>query len=173
MGNEIYNKKMKKELELKRDAYKLQPLLHDIGIEQVSKNKVQNLKTNDDINFSKSFIMFSQKQIYKTYSVVGLMKCFNHNTKYFVLDLSLLLDVWFNSSLLINKSNLLNCDVLIIHGHAESYQAEHKSIALKELFSIRKTMNKITWLYIEGTNKQEFNTLYPEVVSSIGNCYNS
>ena len=170
----IYDKEKKKELELKRDALALKPLLWNLRTEEKGVyNKVKSNINNLNINFKNSFIIFSKNQIYKSYSIAGLMKSFSRNTRYYVLDLSILLDVWYNNNALINKSKLLNCDILILHGTGASWQAENKKDALLELVSIRRTMGKLTWLYIEQTNPQEFDVLYPGVSASFGKTHRS
>lgn len=170
----VYSDKDMKAISLKRDLIILKPLLSNIKEEEktVYSKVLKNIDTLD-IDFKKSFVMISKKQIYKSYSTLGLMKYFNKNTKYFVLDLNILLDVWYNSSILINKSKLLNCDILIIHGPANTWQATNKTDALLELASIRKTMNKITWLYIEQSTLEDFEKNYPGVASALGKTYRS
>ena len=99
------------------------------------------------------------------------MKYFDRNTKYEVIDLAFLLDIWYNNSEILDKNKILSCDILIIHGSSSINQASNKANALIELSEIRKTMRKITWLFIEGTTAQEFNTYYPGVTKSIGKTY--
>ena len=172
--SEVYNKKTQKDLELKKDFLALKPLLWNLKQEERTvNNKIKSNINNLNIDFKSSFVMFSKKQSYKSYSIVGLMTTFNRRTKYYVLDLSLLLDVWYNNSTLISKSKLLSYDILIIHGTGSAWQAENKKDALIELASIRKTMRKLTWLFIEQSTQQEFNNVYPEVCSSFGKTYNS
>ena len=71
------------------------------------------------------------------------------------------------------KDDILNCDLLIIHRELSTWQVSNKAMALKELVNIRKTMNKITWLYMEQTNLQEFEEYYPKVTNAFGKSYRS
>lgn len=172
--SEVYSKKAQEDVELKRDFLILKPLLQNIKVEEKSvyskvKSKIKNL----DIDFKTSLVMFSNKQVYKSYSIMGLMTSFNRDVKYYVVDLSILLDVWYNHSTIIDKSKLLSCDVLIMHGFNSSWQAENKKDALIELVSTRKTIGKLTWLFIEQSKSSEFNKLYPGVTKAFGKTYNS
>lgn len=172
--SKVYSNRDMKSINLKRDLIILKPLLDNIKDEE---NKVYSKLIKDldnlDIDFKKSFIMFSKGQVYKSYSTLGIMKYFDKSVKYFILDLNILLDIWYNNSILIDKSKLLNCDILIIHGVATKWQATNKSDALKELVSIRKTMNKLTWLYIEKTSKDDFEEIYPDVTTTLNKTYRS
>ena len=93
------------------------------------------------------------------------------NVKYSIIDLSILVDIWFNNSNLIDKSSLLTGDILIIHGKGISYQSETKATVLIELISTRKTLGKVTWVYIEDTDLEQFNNLYPGVSGALSNYY--
>lgn len=169
----LYSKKDIAKLNLKRDKQILQPLLWNLEDEEkIPLNKLKNT-TNLHIDFSKSFLISSNKQIYKTYSIIGLTNYHTRNTKFYILDLALFLDIWYNNSLDINKDELINPDILIIHGLADPMNSDYKATALIELASIRKTKQKITWLFIEGTTIEEFEKLYPNVTKSFGKVYHS
>lgn len=172
--SEVYSKASKKDLELKRDVVALQQLLQNIQIEE--KNSLDNIKNNYKklhIDFTQSFIMFSQSQVYKSYSIIGLMTAYNRYTKYYILELAFLLDIWYQNSSLVDKSRLLDCDILIIRGVNSSWQAENKKDALIELINIRKSMGKVTWIFIEGATKEQFDTIYPGVSNNVYRTYNS
>lgn len=172
----VYNKKDQKDINRIRDLQVLKPLLLNIQEQEkavVSKMKKKEKQDSLDIDFTKDFVIFSNKQIYKTYSIIGLMKNFNRNIKYYTLELDYLLDIWYHSSTTITKDDILNCDLLIIHGELSTWQVSNKAVALKELVNIRKTMNKITWLYMEQTNLQEFEEYYPKVTNAFGKSYRS
>ena len=170
MGKSIYSKDEINNIKFKREIKALSSLLSNINEEEKSiVNKVKRKKPN--INYKQSFLITSNIQLYKTYSILGLTKDYTINTKYFVLDLAMLLDIWFNNSQLIAKSSLLKCDILIIHGKAIEYQAGTKATALIELISSRKTLNKLTWLFMEDINLENFNNLYPGVSSTLVNKY--
>ena len=79
----VYSDKDMKAISLKRDLIILKPLLSNIKEEEktVYSKVLKNIDTLD-IDFKKSFVMISKKQIYKSYSTLGLMKYFNKNTKY-------------------------------------------------------------------------------------------
>lgn len=169
----LYSKKDINNLNINRDKYILQPLLWNLEDEEkIPLNKLKNT-TNLHIDFSKSFLIVSNKQIYKTYSIIGLTNYHTRNTKFYVLDLAMFLDVWYNNSLDINKDKLINTDILIIHGLADPMNSEYKATALIELASIRKTNQKLTWLFIEDITIQEFEKLYPNVTKSFGKVYRS
>lgn len=170
MDKGIYSQKEINNIKYKREIKALSPLLNNINEEEKSVvNKVKRKKPN--INYKQSFLVVSNVQLYRSYSIIGIRDYFKLNTKYFILDLAMLLDIWFNNSQLIAKSSLLKCEILIIHGKAIEYQAGTKATALVELISSRKTLNKLTWLFMEDTNLENFNTLYPGVSSTLTNKY--
>lgn len=158
----VYTKKKLKEIELKRDVQILEPLLWNIAEEgDIFKSVRYSIK---DHNSKSSIIVFSDKQVYKTYSILYLIKDFDRTVRYYILDFAMLLDSWWNNSTVIKKEELLDYDVLIIHGSSSIVQAEYKATALKELISTRKTLRKFTWLFIEGIDKEYFDKKYEGVV---------
>ena len=170
MSKGIYSKKEINDIKFKREIKALSPLLSNINDEEkLVVNKVKRKRPT--INYKQSFLVASNIQLYKSYSIAGLTKDYTTNTKYFILDIAMLLDIWFNNSQLIAKSSLLKYEILIIHGKAIEYQSETKATALIELISSRKTLNKLTWLFMEETNLESFNNLYPGVSSTLANKY--
>jgi len=168
--------KDKKTIEIGRDVIYLRPLLFNIRQEEGNIcNNVFNKDTKVEIfyDFKKSFILFSNNQVYRTLSVYGLVTRFDKSTKYSVLDLSILLNVWYNENNDIQKSDLLRNDILILHGKNSTVACERKAEALIELISARRTFNKITWIYIEGSTSDDFDTNYKGVTSEIKTIYNS
>jgi len=166
----LYSDKETKKLQRKREIYALAKLLFNIQEEEsIVISKVKNRAPNFD--FNQSFLAISNIQIYKSYSISGIRQNFKLDIKYLVLDIAMLLDIWFNNSSFMEKSSLLKCDILILHGKAITYQAETKSIALIELISSRKTLGKLTWLYMEGTTLENFNNIYPGVRDILNNYY--
>lgn len=167
---EVYSKDEIKNIKDKREVKALSTLLCNIKEEESLVIPHIKLKKSK-FKYNQSFLALSNIQIYRTYSIYGIMKYFNLGTKYRVIDLALLLDIWFNNSQLINKSELLKYDILIIHGKAIEYQAPTKATALIELISVRKTLNRLTWLYMEDTTMKHFNDLYPGVGKTLSNHY--
>lgn len=168
----LYSNKEIVNLNINRDKVILKPLLWNLEEEEkIPLNKLKNTK-NLNIDFSKSFFISSKNQIYKTYSIIGLTNYYNRNTKYYILDLALFLDIWYNNSD-ISKNELLNPDILIIHGLADPMNAEYKASGLIELMSSRKTNQKITWLFVENISTKDFEKLYPNVTKSFNKVYNS
>ena len=164
----LYNKEEEKALNIKRDAYKLKDLLYNIKEEENNLVEKIQQKGADFIyskikNFKSSFIIVSKNQVYKTYSLVGIMKNYNKNVKYTILDIAFLLDVWYDHSSLMNKDDILNCNILIIHGQGISSNQDYKMTALEEITSIRTTMHKITWLFLENIDNNKFNETYINV----------
>ena len=170
MGKGVYNKKEIEEIKLKREVKALSNLLININEEESSVLEKVKIK-KPKLNYKQSFLVISNVQLYKTYSVIGITENFKLSTKYFILDLAILLDVWFNNSNLIDKSSLFECDILIIKGKGISHNSDKKATGLIELISSRRTLNKITWVYIEDTTLDNFNTLYPGVSDIVNNKY--
>lgn len=167
--------KSDEEISLIRNAVPLSKLLHNISNEEASiyKNINEESIQNMNVDFTQSFILFSKSQVYKTYSIVGLMKNYDRNTKYTVLDLGMFLDIWYNTNTIMNKPDILNPEILIIHGSAIENSATNRAACLIEMLSIRKTMNKTTWFYVEGANKTKFdNAGYGDVISMFLKVYN-
>ena len=170
----------KNEILLCRNMLPLRSLLTNIVDEErkIYKEVFKPNKSEEELkklnyNFSKSFILFSKNQVYRTLSIYGLITQFNRNTKYMVLDLAILLNIWYNENNEIKKSDLLKDKILIIHGKCSSTASDWKAEALVELLSSRKTLNKVTWIYIEETNSEEFDSKYPGVVMEVKSIYNS
>lgn len=166
----LYNNKDIKKLHRKREIYALAKLLFNINEEEPNviplvKNKVPQF------NFKQSFLAISNVQIYKSYSIAGIKANFKLSTKYLIVDLAILVDIWFNNSSLVEKSSLLRCDILIIHGKPTSHLAETRATALIELISSRKTLGKITWIYMEEITLEKFNDVYPGVSGTLSNQY--
>ena len=181
----------KDDILLCRNILPLKPLLTNITLEEKSIYKKvfkQHSKKSEDseesedtgkeikklnYNFSKSFILFSKNQVYRTLSIYGLITQFNKNTKYRAIDLAILLNIWYNENAEIKKSDLLKDDVLIIHGKGSPLASVNKAEALVEILSTRKTLNKVTWIYIEESSLDEFDTKYPGVLTEVKSIYNS
>ena len=166
----LYSDKEISALKRKREIYALAKLLINIKEEEPNVVPIVKRKT-PNLNFNQSFLALSNVQIYKSYSIAGIMKHFKLDTKYLVIDLAMLLDIWFNNSSFMEKSSLLKCDILILHGKAIEYQAETKATALIELISSRKTLGKLTWLYMEEVTLDKFNDLYKGVSGTLSNQY--
>ena len=166
----LYSKEQMAALKRKREIYALAKLLFNIKEEEPNVVSIVKHKT-PNLNFKQSFLALSNVQIYKSYSIAGIMKYFKLDTKYLVLDLAMLLDIWFNNSSFMEKSALLKCDILILHGKAIEYQADTKATALVELISSRKTLGRLTWLYMEEVTLDKFNDLYKGVSGTLRNQY--
>lgn len=169
----LYNKDKIDKINCNREIQVLSKLLYNIKEEEnFNLSDIASLQEETSkINFSKSFALVTENQLYKRYSIIGLMKSFNLNVKYIVLDISILLDIWYNTCTLYNKNDILKCDLLILHNKFDTNQSDRKARALIELIEIRKTLGKITWLYIDDTNYKEFNEAYPGVINALGKFY--
>lgn len=152
----------------------LNPLL--LGIqddESIAYNKfVANIKNKTSFDFNKNFIMFSDIQIYRHISILGILNTFDRTLKYKVLNLALLLDVWYNESTMYNKDELRTCDLLIIYGINDKKFGANKSAALISLISIRKSLGKLTWIFIRGCSPEEYSLNQPGLLDEIKNIYN-
>lgn len=166
----VYSKKDIQKLELNKMKQYFKSLVYDIKDEEP--NIIKYIKEhNISFDFTRSIAVFSKIQCYKSFSTYGIMKYFNKDTRYQVVEISFLLDIWFNNSTLISKDSLLECDILILHINELKWQAETKTNALLELLNTRKIMNKVTWLYIENCSSEEFEALYPGVLKLIRKKY--
>lgn len=168
--------KDKRIIEVGRNIMPLKPLLLNISSEEKSVYEEvfsKDEESNIHYDFKKTFILFSNSQVYRTLSIYGLVTQFDKSTKYSILDLSILLNVWYNENNDLKKSDLLRNDILIIHGKNSQVACERKAEALIELISTRKTFNKITWIFIEGSTSDEFEINYKGVTSEIKAVYNS
>lgn len=172
--SKVYDKKFLDKLSNLKDLQVLKPLLWDIQKQEPEAIKeIQELgKTDLGIDFKESFICFSNYQVYKAYSTYGIMKFFNRNIKFLVLDFSMILDIWYDSKRLgvIDKNSLFTNDILIIKGVVDGSFAENRQQALFDLINIRKTMQKNTWFFIKGY-KGDFERYYSKVVNLIENIY--
>lgn len=152
----------------------LNPLL--LGIqddENIAYNKfASTIKNKTQFDFNKNFIMFSDFQIYRHVSILGILNTFDRTLKYKVLNLAVLLDVWYNESTLYNKDELRTCDLLIIHGINDIKFGANKSSALINLISIRKSLGKITWIFIHGCSPETYSQNQPGLLDEIKNIYN-
>ena len=166
----LYDKEYWSTLQAKREKYVLARLL--VNIHDEEQDVIEQVKKRSTgVDYTKSFLVVSNKQVYRTYSILGIRQNYKMNVKYSIIDLSILVDIWFNNSNLIDKSSLLTGDILIIHGKGISYQSETKATVLIELISTRKTLGKVTWVYIEDTDLEQFNNLYPGVSGALSNYY--
>lgn len=96
------------------------------------------------------------------------MNNFDRTIKYQLIDLSNLLDIWYQSSTVVPKDKLIFSDLLIIRGRDDEWQIENKKLALIELVEIRKMKNKLTWLFMEGFTIESFKKEYPGVDKAFG-----
>lgn len=165
----IYNKNYFEKLQLTKEIQVLKPLLVNLKIEEERISKlVASGKMTFTLDFRRSFIVCSISQVYKTVSIYGIMNNFDRTVKYQFIDLSNLLDIWYQSSTIIPKDKLLVSDILIIRGRDDEWQIENKKLALIELVEIRKMKNKPTWLFMENLKMEDFKDLYPGVDKSFG-----
>ena len=96
------------------------------------------------------------------------MNNFDRTIKYQLIDLSNLLDIWYQSSTVVPKDKLIFSDLLIIRGRDDEWQIENKKLALIELVEIRKMKNKLTWLFMEGFTIEKNKKEYPGVDKAFG-----
>ena len=165
----IYNKSYYDKLQLTKEIQVLKPLLLNLREEEKKASEyVLNGKIVLNLNFRKPFIICSNSQLYRTVSIYGIMNNFNRDIKYQFVDLSNLLDIWYQSSTIIPKDKLLFTDILIVRGRNDDWQIENKKLALIELVEIRKMKNKPTWLFIEGLTIESFKEFYPGVDKVFG-----
>lgn len=147
----------KEQLELNMDANILKPLL--INIQEEEPDMVAKLKEKFEIlsvNFKKSMLVISNKQLYKSYSLYGILTHYNRLTKYFIANLSVLLDIWYNKHEIYTKMNLINPDILIISGISSNIKS-YLDFAIAEIVTYRRNLGKVTWIFISS--------LYPEFTS--------
>ena len=167
--SKIYNKNYYDKLQLTKEAQVLKPLLLNIKIEEKKIPEfIMEGKISLNFDFKRPFILCSTNQVYKTVSIYGIVNNFDRTVKYQFIDLSNLLDIWYQSSTIIPKDSLLFTDILIVRGRDDEWQIENKKLALIELVEIRKMKNKPTWLFIEGLTLESFKELYPGVDKAFG-----
>lgn len=161
LENSVYSKKEIDDLKLTRDRQILKPLLWNRDLEEgTATDKIKNYLSVREIDFTKPVLIFSESQVYKTLSIIGLVKYHNRMTKYTILDLTIFLDIWFSDNSITTKNRLITTDILIIHSRPNLNNTNYKATALIELLDTRKTLGKITWLFIESMNREKFNSLY-------------
>ena len=151
----------------------LHPLL--IGIqddENLVYNKFSsNIKNKSSFPFNKSFIIFSDVQCYRHISILGILNTFDRSLKYEILNLAVLLDIWYNESNIANKDALRTCDLLIVHGVDDAVNGFRKAAALIDLINTRKSYGKITWLFIHGCSPEQYSRNQVGVIDEIKNIY--
>lgn len=173
-NEKVYNDRAKL-VALQRQLYKVKYLLPDLKLEEnTAFSHFEDIKTSKNIDYSHSYIMLSNSQVYKTYSIVGLLSISDKPLNYKILDLSYLLDIWYNrDSTLFSKTEIISCDVLIIKGNILGGIKEYVQSALIDLVNTRNTYNKVTWLYIKTDNQNGFMKEYKNVVKAYNNIYKS
>ena len=160
----IYNKSYYDKLQLTKEIQVLKPLLLNLKKEEEKISKlVSSGKITFSLDFKRPFIVCSTYQVYKTISIYGIMNNFDRTIKYQFIDLSNLLDIWYQSSTVVPKDKLIFSDLLIVRGREDEWQIEYKKLALIELVEIRKMKNKPTWLFMENLTTKDFKELYPGV----------
>lgn len=160
----IYNKSYYDKLQLTKEIQVLKPLLLNLKKEEEKISKlVSSEKITFSLDFKRPFIVCSTSQVYKTISIYGIMNNFDRTIKYQFIDLSNLLDIWYQSSTVVPKDKLIFSDLLIVRGREDEWQIEYKKLALIELVEIRKMKNKPTWLFMENLTTKDFKELYPGV----------
>lgn len=167
MDKDLYNKQYMEKLNIKRDKLLLNNLLINIQEEESKAIKFfteENCKRFRDILKPLTVgLIFSKTQCYKTFSAMSIIASFDRKTKFKVLDLSMVLDVWFNTTTIMDKFSILSPDILIIHGRCLLKSAEFRVEALLDIISIRKTEHKTTWMFIEG-DSNIFKETYAEII---------
>ena len=167
--SKLYTKSYFEKLQLIKGAQVLKPLLLDLKIEESTVPEfLMSGKLSITVDFKRPFIICSSSQIYKTISVYGIVNNFDRTVKYQSIDLSSLLDIWYQSSTIIPKDKLLCLDIVIIRGRDDKWLIENKKRALVELVEIRKMRNKPTWLFMEDMTIDKFTELYPKMVENFG-----
>lgn len=157
-----------KEIQILKAKQFLKPLLYNLNIEEgMISSRVQKMKNIKDIDFKNSFIIFSDVQIYRSISVMGITRNFDRSIKYQVMSLSMLLDVWYSSydsTEIYTKDSLRTCDILILHGKNDKSFGDKKASVLIDLLDERRSYGKITWLFIDGTTADTFKHYQPGVI---------
>lgn len=157
-----------KEIQILKAKQFLKPLLYNLSIEEGKiSSRVQKMKNIKDIDFKNSFIIFSDVQIYRSISVMGITRNFDRSIKYQVMSLSMLLDVWYSSydsTEIYTKDSLRTCDILILHGKNDKSFGDKKASVLIDLLDERRSYGKITWLFIDGATADTFKHYQPGVI---------
>lgn len=166
---ELYDEEYYKNLQLKKEAQVLKPLLSHM-MEEEKKSILFLNKSSDKLtlDFTKSLVICTQSQVYKSFSVYGIVTAFNRQVRYLQIDLANLLDIWYNQITITSKDQILSTDILIIRGRNDEFNIDNKIIALIELVGIRKMKNKPTWLFMEGLSLTQFNKDYPGIYRTFG-----
>lgn len=152
----------------------LSPLLLGLKDDESYVDQNFNFDLDDQItfNFNRSLAIFSDIRVYRHLSIIGILNTFDRSLKYEILNLAILLDIWYNESTIISKDKLRTCDLLIIHGTNDPKFGINKSLALIDLINTRKSFGKITWLFIHGCDADTFSKDQPNVLNEISNIYN-
>ena len=159
----------KQKLERNVDLQILKPLLLNIKEEEpYLTNELKDKFDFPSVDFTKSFVVLSNKQVYKSYSLVGLTKYHTRYTKYELVNLAIFLDIWYNQSEDYSKSILLNTDILILYGNYSNRGLDNKVEAISDLITMRKNSNKLTWLFIVGPNTASIKNKYEPTIKAAG-----
>lgn len=167
MDKDLYNKQYMEKLNTKRDKLLLNDLL--INIQEEESKAIKFFTEENCKRFRNTLkpltvgLIFSKTQCYRTFSAMSIIASFDRKTKFKVLDLSMVLDVWFNTTTTMNKLSILSPDILIIHGRCLLKSVEFRVEALLDIISIRKTEHKTTWMFIEG-DSDIFRETYAEII---------
>ncbi len=165
----LYNAEYYRNLQLKKEAQVLKPLLLHMQLEEKKAILFLNrTKSKITLDFRRPLIICSQTQIYKSFSVFGIVTFFDRQVKYQLVDLANLLDIWYNQITITSKDDILNTDILIIRGRTDEWKIDNKIVALIELVGIRKMKNKPTWLFMEELTLAQFKKDYPGVHEAFG-----
>lgn len=160
-----------KEIQTLKAKQFLKPLLYNLNVEEKEvASKVQKMKDITDIDFKSSFAVFSDVQIYRSASIVGITRNFDRSIKYLVMSMSMILDVWYSSydsTGIYTKDSLRTCDLLILHGKNDPNFGLNKAAVLIDLLDERRSYGKITWLFIHGTDVNTYNRYQPGVLSEL------
>lgn len=161
------------EINYKKALYFFTPLLNNIqNDEPIAYEQFNGNTANTKFNFKRDFMIISDIQAYRHIACMGLLKDFDRTISYSILNLSVILDIWYNESKLISKDTLRTCDVLIINGTNDVKNGFRKAEALIDLISTRKSYGKYTWIFIHGTDLATFNLNQEGVADEIKNVYN-
>jgi len=151
----------------------LKPLLYNLQEEESGISKTMaKIKEIDNFNFKQSFLFVSDIQVYRTLSIFGIVKNFDRSIKYRVVNLSMILDIWYSSmqgSSLHTKDEIRTCDILILHGKNDTSFGDKKASVLVDIINERNSFGKLTWIFIDGTTLDGFNHYQPGVSTEIKN----
>lgn len=148
------------------------PLLTNIqNDEPIAFAQFHENTANTKFDFKRDFMIISDIQAYRHISCIGLLKDFDRSISYSILNLSVILDIWYNESKLIPKDQLRTCDVLIIYGTNDTKNGFRKAEALIDLINTRRAYGKYTWIFIHNTDLATFNLNQEGVSDEIKNVY--